>query len=133
MNSNLKAIRWILGIVTLSSLLLSGITEGAVFPVTASASDNARLEVTDTTGGLSWNPAFSALTVMAWVKISIPTGTELTSDMTILGNRKTLDWNQPHAWRFYFNISTGNIEFSARGTSSLAPIKLVERPYLERW
>jgi RHS repeat-associated protein len=70
---------------------------------------------------------------MAWVKISIPTGTELASNMTILGNRKTLDWNQPHAWRFYFNINTGNIEFSARGASSLIPIKLVERPYLDRW
>lgn len=116
--------------------LLNGFSRGAVFPASTTASDNARLEVTDTMGGLSWNPPATpstALTVMAWVKISIPTGTELTADMTILGNRKTLDWNQPHAWRFYFNINTGNIEFSARGTSSLTPIKLVERPYLDRW
>ena len=79
----------------------------AVFPTTFSATDNARLEITDTTGGLSWNPPAitpipNSLTVMAWVKISIPTGTELATDMTILGNRKTQDWNQPHAYRFYF-------------------------------
>ena len=118
---------------SLLALAASGISNAAVYPATTSGSDNARLEVTDTTGGLSWTPPANALTVMAWVKISIPTGTELTSDMTILANRKTQDWNQPHAWHFYFNISTGNIEFSARGTTTLTPIKLVERPYLDRW
>ncbi|MEO8615913.1 MAG: RHS repeat-associated core domain-containing protein, partial [Luteolibacter sp.] len=138
MKKNTGIFDWV-GLLQLFLVLASiGATNAAVFPTAASASDNVRLEVTDTTGGLSWNPpaitpAPNALTVMAWVKISIPTGTELTSDMTILGNRKTLDWNQPHAWRFYFNINTGNIEFSARGTSTLTPIKLVERPYLDRW
>ena len=118
------------------ALTVGGISHAAIFPTSTSATDNARLEINDTTSGLSWNPPATpstALTVMAWVKISIPTGTELTSNMTILANRKTLDWNQPHAWRFYFNITTGNIEFSARGTSTLTPIKLVERPYLDRW
>ncbi len=138
----MKAINEFFGWVSvlLSFLALAGgdISNAAVFPATASTLGNVRLEVTDTTGGLSWNPpsitpAPNALTVMAWVKISIPTGTELSSDMTILANRKTGDWNQPHAWRFYFNINTGNIEFSAQGTSSLTPIKLVERPYLDRW
>lgn len=111
----------------------------AVFPASTTATDNARLEITDTTGSLSWNPpsitpAPNALTVMAWVKISIPSGTDLTESMTILGNRKTQDWSQPHAWRFSFNINTGNLEFSARGSSAaLTPIVLIERPYLDRW
>jgi Concanavalin A-like lectin/glucanases superfamily len=129
---------WVCALFLFIAMAGVGTSDAAVFPTASSVSDNARLEVTDTTGGLSWNPppitqAPNALTVMAWVKISIPSGTELTSNMTILANRKTLDWNQPHAWRFYFNINTGNIEFSARGTSTLTPIKLVERPYLDRW
>ena len=128
----------VLSILALAAV--GDISKAAVFPTTASVADNVRIEVTDTTGGLSWNPpaispAPNALTVMAWVKISIPTGTELASNMTILANRKTLDWNQPHAWRFYFNIYTGNLEFSARGTSGAltTPIVLVQRPYLDRW
>ena len=128
------------GIALISTtLLFVNVCVGAVFPTALpSATDNARIEIADSTGGLSYNPAAvtpapNALTVMAWVKLSIPTGTNLSGDMTILANRKTLDWNSPHAYRFYFNINTGNIEFSAKGTSSLSPIKLVERPYLDRW
>ena len=127
-------------IVLISTIfILVKVGMGAVFPTAiVSATDNARIEINDTIGGLSFNPpsgtpAPNALTVMAWVKLSIPTGTDLSGNMTVLGNRKTLDWNSPHAYRFYFDISTGNLEFSARGTSSLTPIKLVERPYLDRW
>ncbi|MDB6174133.1 MAG: hypothetical protein JWL59_3444 [Chthoniobacteraceae bacterium] len=97
------------------------------------ASDTVRIEIADTNGDLSWKTSANAFTVMAWVKISIPSGTLLSENMTILANRKTGDWTQPHAWRFYFNISTGNLEFSAQGTAALAPIVLVERPYLDRW
>ena len=108
--------------ISIAWLLPSGDSAAAVFPASATATDNARIEITDSSGGLSYNPASvtpapNALTVMAWVKLSIPTGTDLTSNMTILGNRKSLDWNSPHAFRFYFNINTGNLEFSARGTS----------------
>jgi len=53
--------------------------------------------------------------------------------MTVLANRRTTDWNQPYAYRFYFNIYTGNLEFTARGTSVLTPIILVPHPYLDRW
>ncbi|MCX6874259.1 MAG: LamG domain-containing protein [Verrucomicrobia bacterium] len=123
------------------SLALMGgaLSRAAVFPTTVTVSDNVRIEVTDTTGSLSWNPPAitptpNALTVMAWVKISLPSNTTLSENMTVLANRRTTDWNQPHAYRIYFNINTGNLEFTARGTSgSLTPIVLVPRPYLDRW
>ena len=124
----------------LSFILLTGggLSEAAVFPTTVAASDNARIEVTDSTGSLGWNPPAitptpNALTVMAWVKISLPSNTTLSENMTVLANRRTSDWNQPYAYRFYFNISTGNLEFTARGTSVLTPIILVPHPYLDRW
>ncbi len=99
----------------------------------------ARLEISDSQGLLSWNPSVSPstnLTVMFWAKISLPdtAGFQLTEDMTLLGNRRTGDWNSNHAYRFYFNATTGNLEFSAKGASaSLPPVALVQRPYLDRW
>lgn len=121
------------------SVLLSQFGVAAVFP--APSATAARLEVADTQGLLSWNPtavtpAPNALTVMFWAKIVIPdvTSFQLTEDMTLAGNRRTGDWTQPHAYRFYFNATTGNLEFTAKGTSGTLPaVKLIERPYLDRW
>lgn len=116
--------------VVLGTVLVPVPSWGALFP--SGATDHARLEVDDPGGGLSW--ATNALTVSCWVKISIPSGASLAGPMTILGNRRSGDWGQPHAFRFYYNTATGNIEFSARGSSgALTPVKLVERPYLDRW
>jgi YD repeat-containing protein len=73
---------------------------------------------------------------MFWAKISIPDVStfQLTEDMTLLGNRRTGDWTQQHAYRFYFSATTGNLEFSAKGASATLPaVTLVERPYLDRW
>ena len=117
-------------------LFFSSTIHAAVFP--SGATDNARIDVLDSTGGLSWNPpaitpAPNALTVACRVKLSIPSNVPIPPSMTILGNRRTGDWTQPHAFRFYFNASNGNIEFSARGTSALATVVLIQRPYLDRW
>ncbi len=73
---------------------------------------------------------------MFWAKIVIPdvTNFQLTEDMTLVGNRRTGDWSQNHAYRFYFNAGTGNLEFTAKGASGALPaVKLIERPYLDRW
>ncbi len=112
----------------LFSVLLLPICVGhaALFP------GNARLEVTDSTGGLSWNSSANAMIVQCWFKISIPSGTNLTENMTILVNRLTGSQADAHAYLIQFNINTGNIEFSARGTG-LYTNTLIARPYLERW
>ncbi len=73
---------------------------------------------------------------MFWFKLSIPDVStfQLTVDMTILGNRRTRNWSQPNAYRFYFSSSTGNIEFTARGSGAFpTPVNLITRPYLDRW
>ena len=106
-----------------------------LFISTASAatfSGNARVEVADSTGGLSWNSGNSALSVSCWFKMVIPSGTNLTEDMTILVNRRGGTPSDAHAYRIFFNINSGNIEFTARGANGYTNV-LIERPYLERW
>ena len=80
-------------------VLLAGRSLAATF------SGNARVEVADSTGGLSWNG--SALSVACWFKISIPSGTNLTENMTILVNRRTGNDSSAYAYLMQFNISSG--------------------------
>lgn len=95
-------------------------------------SGNVRLEVADPTGALSWNPAANALTVQCWFKLSVPSGTNLTENLTILANRRGGSTNDAHAFLIEYDIYTGNVEFSSRGTG-FRRFPLVERPFLERW
>jgi RHS repeat-associated protein len=102
-------------------------------PTTAATfNGNARLQVTDATGGLSWNSGASKLTVQCWFKLSVPSATNLIENMTILVNRSSGSANDPHAFLIEFDIHTGNIEFSSRG-SGFRRFTLVERPFLDRW
>lgn len=106
---------------------------GLLIPHSARAaafSGNARIEIGD---GLGWDPSKAALTVSCWFKLAIPTGTNLTENMTILVNRRSGDEGNPHAYQIRFNIYTGNIEFTTRGMSGAYTNTLIERPYLERW
>ena len=107
-------------------LLLSWNSLGATF------TGNARIEVTDSTGGLSWNTGNNVLSVSCWLKMVIPSGTNLTEDMTILVNQRGGTPADAHAFRIFFNINSGNIEFTARGANGYTNV-LIERPYLERW
>ena len=113
-------------------LLLSGFwlltlpVNAAIFP------GNARLEVSDSSGGLSWSPSASAMMVQCWFKIAIPSATNLTENMTILVNRRTGTQADPHAFLIQYNIESGNVEFSARGSGAFTNA-LIARPYLERW
>jgi RHS repeat-associated protein len=95
-------------------------------------SGSARLEVSDPSGGLSWNTASTALSVQCWFKLAIPSGTNLTDNMTILVNGQGGAQSSPHAYHIYFNIYTGNIEFATQGASSYTNT-LIVRPYLDRW
>ena len=95
-------------------------------------SGSARLEVADPTGALSWNPSANALTVQCWFKLSVPSGTNLTENLTILANRRGGSTNDAHAFLIEYDIYTGNVEFSSRG-SGFRRFPLVKRPFLDRW
>lgn len=99
----------------------------------ASFSGNARIEVPDSTGGLSWSPAANALTVSCWFKLAVPTDVSLQNDMTILVNRRSGTESDAHGYLVKFNSSQGRIEFSARGSSGIYQNTLIDRPFIERW
>ena len=99
----------------------------ATFPGTA------YLNASDPTGALSWNTGTAAMTVECWFKISIPSGTNLTDNMTILVNRNNGDQTSSHGYLIWFNINTGNVEFSCRGSLGIYTNTLITRPYVERW
>lgn len=93
-----------------------------------------RIEIADTTGGLSWVPANNALTVSCWFKMAIPSTFTPNDKMLVAVNRRTGTESDPHAFLIQWNINTGRVEFSAAGTNgALAPQVLVDRPLLERW
>ena len=106
------------------------------FGIRASAANfpgTAYLNASDPTGALSWNTGTAAMTVECWFKISIPSGTNLTDKMTILVNRQNGTQSDPHGYLIWFNIATGNVEFSCRGSLGIYTNTLIARPYVERW
>jgi len=110
-------------------ILLAGIG----FASAATFTNNARIEIADPTGALSWNTANNALSVSCWFKLAIPTDAALTENMTVLVNRRGGAQSDTHGYLIQFNIFTGNMEFSARGSSGIYTNTLIERPYLDRW
>ena len=72
-------------VLVFSSFFLSTV----ITSLSASFQSNAYVEVTDPTGGLSWNTTNNSITVQCWFKLSIPSGTTLSDYMTILVNRRT--------------------------------------------
>ena len=72
----------------------------------ASFDGNSRVEITDSSGGLSWVQANNALTVECWFRISIPSGTSISQNMTILVDRKTGSETDPYAYLIQFNVNT---------------------------
>ena len=100
--------------------------------VAATFPGSADLTVPDPSGALSWNSGNAALTVQCWFKISIPSGTNLTQNMTILVNGNSGSESQ-YAYLVRFNISNGNVEFVAQGGSGSYTNTLIQLPYLERW
>lgn len=99
----------------------------------ASFDGNARVEIQDPSGNLSWSNTVNALTVECWFKISVPTGTNISDHMTILVNRRTGAENDPCAYWIRFNPWSGNVEYVTRGPSSGYTNSLIQQPYLDRW
>jgi len=96
--------------------------------------NNARIEITDTNGILSRNPANGALTVMCWFKLSIPSGVTISSDMVILANQAgSTTTNDTHGYNIYFNAASGTVDFTAKGTSGLYRRPLISTPFIDRW
>jgi len=100
--------------------------------VAATFPGNTDLSVPDPSGALSWNSGNAALSVQCWFKISIPSGTNLTQNMTILANGNSGSESQ-FAYLVRFNISNGNVEFVSQGSSGDYTNTLIQLPYLERW
>jgi RHS repeat-associated protein len=100
----------------------------------ASFDGDVGVTVPDPTGALSWQPSTDALSVYCWCKISIPTGTTVANDMTILADRSSGSKDtDPYAYLIQYNATSGNIEFSTRDASGVNTVVLVERPYVDRW
>ena len=95
--------------------------------------NSARIEITDTTAGLSWSTSNPGLTVQCWLKIAVPSGVSLTEDMTLLVNRCSGSESDAHAYQIRYSVYTGNLEFTTKGSSGGYTNTLVEKPYLERW
>ena len=99
----------------------------------ATFSGNASLKVdTDTTQSLtSTNGIF---TVSCWFRLSIPSGVNLTENMTILMDRTDGDESKNFSYLLRFTTG-GNVEFVTRGSGSPDPFikTLIQRPFLERW
>lgn len=94
---------------------------------------NARIEVTDPTGALSWKTDTAGLTISCWLKIAIPTGVSLTENMTVLVDRKTGSESDVLAYLIRLNVSNGNLEFYTKGSTGTYLNTLIEKPYLDRW
>jgi RHS repeat-associated protein len=94
----------------------------------------ARVDVADPGMQLTPSGAASAMTVSCWFKLSIPSSVTLSKNMVILANARASSPAGAFAYLLQFNISTGNVEFTARGaTTTLATQTLITRPYLDRW
>ena len=95
----------------------------------------ARVEIADTTGGLSWSPTANALTVACWFKLSIPSTVTFTSGqkLVVLADRRTGAETDNHSYLIQLDVTTGNVEFSAKGATDSIKSTLIEKPFLERW
>ena len=123
----LLSLRGFVGVaLTAGFCLLNFITHAATFP------GNADLTVSDPTGALSWNTTNHVLTVQCWFEISVPSGANVTQNMTILVNGTSGSESQ-FAYLVRYNISNGNVEFVAQGNSGSYTNTLIQQPYLERW
>src|SRR5207244_11855400 len=96
---------------------------------------NARIEINDNSGGLSWDNTINGLTVSCWFKLSIPSGQSISEDMVILVNRRGGTESDPLASLIKFSINTGSIEFHTHGSGPGAHTysnTLIPVPYLDR-
>ncbi len=97
----------------------------------ATFAGNARVEIGDPGGALTVSN--NQLSVSCWLKIAIPTGTNLSENMVVLANRVGGTESDPMAYLIRFNIFTGELEFVARGSGGTFTNRLIQQPYLERW
>jgi RHS repeat-associated protein len=93
---------------------------------------NARVEIQDPAGELSWMRATNALTVECWFRISVPSGQSISDNMTILAN-STDPGSTNYAYLVHYNAFSGDIEFQVRAGNVSNRFAIISRPYLDRW
>ena len=99
----------------------------------ATFNGSSRASAGDTTSAFSGGTN-NGLTVSCWFKMSIPSSATLSKDMVILSNRQSSTAEGNFAFEIAFSITTGNVEFHARGaTNALAAQVLIAQPFLDRW
>jgi RHS repeat-associated protein len=97
-------------------------------------SGNAGIEISDPTGGLTWNSTNDALTVQCWFKISFPSGVTPSENMTILRNTSFGTQDAPYAYRLWYEKDARNIQFSTQGTNIWQGVLIPsESLCLDRW
>ena len=116
----------------LRNILIVGIACMPFALFAASFDGNARVEINDPDGKLSW-PSEKELTVYCWFKISIPSDKTVSQNMTILVDGKASSDSNKYAYLIQYNYESGNIEFRTKGTLGFKKITLIEKPYLDRW
>ncbi|MBM3884138.1 MAG: hypothetical protein FJ387_31270, partial [Verrucomicrobia bacterium] len=81
---------------------------------------------------LTWEPSANALTVSCWFKLSVPSGTTLSQNLTILTDREAHE-SAYFAYWIEFELGSGDVVFSTAGRSGTYRNTLIDRPYLDRW
>ncbi len=112
----------------LNALLWPGSSsQAATFP------GNARVEVSDSSGGLSWKTNVNTLTVQCWFKLSAPPG--FKENMSILTNKRSVSGGY-YAYHFWYDYTKNTVEFRTWGRQAAGTgcqFTLIDRPYQERW
>ena len=121
------------GIFRAARLVLSGFWLLASATHASTFSGSASISASDPSGALSADPANNTLTVSCWFRLSIPSSTNLTDNLTILMDRTDGNESANFSYEVRFNIFNANIEFLARGASGAITNTLIARPYLDRW
>jgi hypothetical protein len=98
----------------------------------ASFAGNARAEISDSSGGLSWNTNVNQLTVECWFKVAYPSGVTPSANMTLLVNRIAGSTNDAHAYHFWYDKDAHNVQFTTKGTTGFWQGVLIGRIQLER-
>jgi RHS repeat-associated protein len=121
-----------IGLVCLLGLavfVLAGVRHAAG----ASFDGSVAIQISDPTGGLSWDQAENKQTISCWMKIVIPSGTVLSQNMTVLADRTSGGVGDASSYWLYLNRLNGNLEFWTRGSAGVYSNTVIEKPYLDRW
>jgi len=121
--------RWCAAFLCLSLACLCGVGSS----LAASFDGDARVEISDPSGSLSFDTTNQVISVSCWFKMSIPSDVTISEHMTVLADRTGgSETSDPFAYLIRYNVWNGNLEYVTRGNSSYTNT-LIERPFVDRW